>query len=98
MVEVRQVEDVPGLVGEDIAVRRALLEDGDEPAQIAVVGVHRMVEVDDLGGVRVDARGVRVGDEIDHVEAAEVHERVGGGDRVVQIRGAPRLSQSRCIP
>lgn len=87
LVEVRQVEDVAGLVGEDVAVGRALLEDRDEAAQFGAVGLDGGVEVDDLRRVRVDAPGVRIRDEVDEVVAAEVDLRIGRRDRVPQVLG-----------
>ncbi len=70
-------------------VGRVLLEDGDHAPDVRTVGVQRPVEVDDLGGVGVDARGVRVGDEVDEVVLREVDLGVGRGDRVAQVGAAP---------
>lgn len=88
VVEVGQVEHVPGLVGEDEPVRRVLLEDGDDPPDVGAVGAQRGVHVDDLGGVGVHAGGVRVGDEVHDVVAGEVDLPVGRGEGVAQVGAA----------
>ncbi|MEU3504770.1 helix-turn-helix domain-containing protein, partial [Streptomyces hundungensis] len=85
VVEVGQVEDVPGLVCQHVAVRRVVLEDGHHPVDVPAVRADGPVEVHDLRGVGVDAGRVRVGDQIDDVERREVDRGVGGPDRVRQI-------------
>ncbi len=89
VVQVRQVQHVPGLVGQHQPVRRMPLEDGDHPPQVGAVGAQRPGQVDDLGGVRVDARRVRVGDQVHDVVPREVDDRIGHGERVLEVRGAP---------
>jgi hypothetical protein len=46
-----------------------LLEDRDDAPDVLAVRAQRRVQVDDLRGVRVDARSVRVRDEVDDVVA-----------------------------
>ncbi|CAK7284324.1 hypothetical protein SGPA1_30197 [Streptomyces misionensis JCM 4497] len=87
VVEVGQVEDMTGLMGEDQPVRRMLLEHRDDPSHVRAVHVDGRVQVDDLGGVGVHAGRVRVRDEVHHLVAGEVDGLVGHFEGVPQIRG-----------